>query len=144
MRAIEVSPGLWIRGQINIIPSQAILQLHEKNIHSLLSVSPQGDGLWSQHVIDYRHQPLSDGKNISPLIDELADWVWERVLGGVMVTCHAGRNRSGLIVAKVLMRLYTLTGEEALEVLRSKRPGAIANPAFEEYLKGLPKYDSRS
>jgi protein-tyrosine phosphatase len=144
---IEVSPGLWIRGQLNEKRGQgeAIAYLQQLGIHSVMSVHPRGEPmLIGQSAIAYRHESLSDGKKISSRVQDIADWVWEHVLGGVLVTCHAGRNRSGLIVALTLMRLYTLSGEEALLMLRSQRPRAVANPAFEEYLKGLPKYDYRS
>ena len=139
MKAIEVLDGLWIRGRLNsaLTTQQAVAELKELGITSVLSVHPQGDTmLLGQNEIDYKHVPLSDGKKIPDVIEELADWVYERV-PSTLVMCRAGRNRSGLIVALTIMRIKKVSGPVALDVLRNKRPRAIANPAFEKYLLGL-------
>lgn len=53
----------------------------------------------------------------------------------VLVTCMAGRNRSGLLVALVLMRLYPCkSAREIIEMVRDRRKGAngpvLCNPMF--------------
>lgn len=48
----------------------------------------------------------------------------------VLVTCNAGRNRSGLIVALVIL---LLTGESPSKIVRhikARRRGALTNPSF--------------
>jgi protein-tyrosine phosphatase len=48
----------------------------------------------------------------------------------VLVTCNAGRNRSGLIVA---LTLLLLTGERSNTIIRhvkARRRGALTNPTF--------------
>lgn len=56
----------------------------------------------------------------------------------VLVTCYAGRNRSGLIVAMALMDLYGMSGAEAARLVREKRQTpmgpALANPQFRAML----------
>jgi hypothetical protein len=53
----------------------------------------------------------------------------------VYVMCKQGLNRSGLVLGRVL-RALGLSGEEAVRTLRSQRPGAVANLAFERLLHG--------
>lgn len=53
----------------------------------------------------------------------------------VLVTCMAGRNRSGLVSALVLMTRRGLTGEEAVAYIQAKRPNALSNDSFAEWLR---------
>ena len=56
----------------------------------------------------------------------------------VLVTCLAGRNRSGLIVAMAIMELYGVDGVEAARLVRQKRKTpmgpALSNPQFRAML----------
>lgn len=92
----------------------------------------------------YIHLPVPDG-----VLDEkarrrfmlAADVALARVQSGspVIVHCNAGRNRAGLLSALVLRQLLNVSGEEAMAMVRSVRPRAIANPRFEKWLKSLGK-----
>ncbi len=52
----------------------------------------------------------------------------------VYVMCKQGLNRSGLMLGRILRELG-LTGEQAVHTLRTQRPGALANLAFERLLR---------
>ncbi|MCS6886019.1 MAG: dual specificity protein phosphatase family protein [Acidobacteriota bacterium] len=54
----------------------------------------------------------------------------------VLTHCKMGLNRSALLLGVTLAYLG-LSGQEALQLLRSKRPGALFNPIFSEYLESL-------
>lgn len=71
-------------------------------------------------------------------VDHVARWVNAcRETGPVAVTCQAGLNRSGLVVARALM-LEGRTADEAIALIREKRsPAVLCNPAFEEWLRSL-------
>lgn len=143
MKAIEVIDGLWIRGGLNnnVGTRETVRQLKELGVRAVLSVHPRGEPMLDdQDDIHYKHSPFSDGKKLPVNKDELVEWVCSHG-PGVLVTCRAGRNRSGLIVALSLMSILRVDGKTALELLRSKRPGAVANPAFEAYIEGLYDYD---
>jgi protein-tyrosine phosphatase len=56
----------------------------------------------------------------------------------VVVTCHAGVNRSGLVTALAVMELTDCSGKEAITTIRKARPFALTNPAFRSYLGSLP------
>lgn len=66
------------------------------------------------------------------LIERTAQRVTERVRHKqrVLVTCRAGRNRSGLVTALALTRLYQISGSEAVRWVKEKRELALTNPAF--------------
>lgn len=66
-----------------------------------------------------------------------ADWVVEMFEAGrrVLVTCAAGRNRSGLVSALALMKRRGLSGEEAVARVQAMRKDALTNESFAEYVR---------
>ena len=55
----------------------------------------------------------------------------------VLVTCMAGRNRSGLVSAIAIHRLTQKPGVECIELIQSKRPHALRNPQFNWVLRNI-------
>ena len=55
----------------------------------------------------------------------------------VLIHCAMGLNRSPLM-AGVAMTCLGRSGEEAVRILQAKRPGALYNPVYAEYLRALP------
>ena len=56
----------------------------------------------------------------------------------VLVRCWMGLNRSGLVVALVLMRLG-YSAADAIDLIRTQRSRfALCNPLFVQYLEALP------
>ncbi len=85
--------------------------------------------------------PIPDGKeiNLPGLLDVVEGAVRTIRAGGTVLTiCHAGRNRSGLVSTLIVHRLLGCSGEKALQLVRAKRPRAVANPVFEKILCALP------
>lgn len=65
-----------------------------------------------------------------------ADW---KAGKKVLIRCQAGLNRSGLIMALVLMK-EGYTADEAITLIREKRSEwALCNKTFEEWLRDLPQ-----
>lgn len=56
----------------------------------------------------------------------------------MLVTCHMGLNRSGLMSALLLHHAYGLSGIEAVNRVRTKRPNALGNHSFVDYLRRIP------
>lgn len=54
----------------------------------------------------------------------------------VLSHCGMGYNRSALVAGLILIELG-MTGTEAVARLRARRPGALFNPNFAEYLERL-------
>jgi protein-tyrosine phosphatase len=55
----------------------------------------------------------------------------------VLAHCGMGYNRSALMAGVILTEIG-LTGEQAVARLRERRPGALFNETFAEYLASLP------
>ena len=72
-----------------------------------------------------------------PEIRQLADWLHSEWKMGKRVAgkCQAGWNRSGLVVALVLLR-EGYSADEAIRLIRERRsPNALCNPYFVEFIR---------
>jgi hypothetical protein len=56
--------------------------------------------------------------------------------GTVVITCAAGLNRSGLVMALTLLELG-VEPRHAIDVIRRARPGALCNPHFEQLILNM-------
>jgi len=72
----------------------------------------------------------------SDAVNDIANNVIQEIRRGgkVLVTCMAGRNRSGLVVATVLCKMKELSGEKAVYLIRQLRFNALTNPQFVDHL----------
>lgn len=80
--------------------------------------------------------PQIDLNELEALVSNLCD----ALLDGrkVLVHCGAGINRSGLVAAMVMRRLFGLSGVDATAYIRARRgPEALSNPWFASYLASL-------
>jgi hypothetical protein len=88
--------------------------------------------------------PLDDSDGPTPEEAAIATAGAERVLDAlsrnkrVLVSCQAGRNRSGLISALVLAGRYGLSGKAAAQIVRLRRKGALTNESFSKFLSSIP------
>ena len=89
--------------------------------------------------VDVLHAPMDDDyRPLTPAERETARTarreVAVRLLEGrrVLVTCHAGLNRSGLVSALSLLRIAPrgFTPYDAVRLVQSRRAGALRNPYF--------------
>lgn len=56
----------------------------------------------------------------------------------ILITCMAGRNRSGIVTALLLRKILGVTSDQAIEMVRAARgPHALSNPTFVRYLKSI-------
>jgi protein-tyrosine phosphatase len=58
----------------------------------------------------------------------------------VLSHCGMGFNRSALVAGQILHYLG-MSGPDIVDRLRERRPGALFNDVFAEYLKSLPAAD---
>ena len=82
------------------------------------------------------HPQLPDVQVMTILVDTIV-----RLIGAghkVLVHCHKGKSRSGMINALVAMQLLGISGADAVDLVRRQRPGALGNQAFATYVQGLP------
>jgi protein-tyrosine phosphatase len=92
------------------------------------------------NAILYVYHPILD-QDLPDLskIEALARLVAELVSEGhrVLVHCRMGLNRSVLVIATALTYMG-MTGEQAVGLLRERRPGALFNESFAAHVLGLP------
>jgi protein-tyrosine phosphatase len=90
----------------------------------------------------YLWKPIADGairsqEELKTLAEEVYS-LQAKQGGAVLVYCNAGRNRSSLMSALLLMRHTGCSGAVAVQALRRARPNALANPDFVTFLEGIP------
>ncbi|WP_350326129.1 protein-tyrosine phosphatase family protein [Streptomyces katrae] len=102
---------------------------------SLFSRPGHGPDPRVEHLLaEMPDRPLTAGQIHT--VQQLARTAAQAVRAGrtVLVRCHSGYNRSGLVVAQALIELGWET-TTAVETIRKKRsPMALNNRIFEEYL----------
>jgi Predicted protein-tyrosine phosphatase len=99
--------------------------------------------------IELLHSPIKNYN--APTIEQvefILNWINQKLREGkrVMVHCRGGQGRTGTIIASYLMHEYGYTAEEAINFVRSLRPGSIENYSqvrflrfYENYLKNKHK-----
>lgn len=134
-------PGTWqVRDRLLVSKTPTVDVLERVGATAVISLSRKG--VEAEAVGDrwHWHVPIPDGRRVdAALVESIAQTAAGLHVVGhtVVLHCLAGRNRSALVAALVLRRLEGLTGEAALEEVRRLRPRALANPVFEELLRGL-------
>ncbi|MFJ3666388.1 dual specificity protein phosphatase family protein [Streptomyces sp. NPDC090106] len=136
----EIVPGLWMGGHEfrgrSGQPEPAVVRDEFDLVQTLLRLPGHGPepGV-EHHVWPIPDGPL-DGTQLAGVI-RLARAAGEAVDEGrrVLVRCHHGYNRSGLVVAQSLIRAG-YSAEEAIRLIRSRRsPWALHNDLFVDYLR---------
>ena len=145
MKLYEIVPGkVYQRGEFMDFPREFKLkELRKHGIDIVVNVWSRPDMEISQEMFRYIHWPIPDGE-LRDSDRRFLEGMALRVAGDilhedhkVLVHCHAGRNRSALVSALLVRQLLDLSGEQAIEYVRERRPNALANEHFCNYLKGL-------
>jgi hypothetical protein len=134
---IDNSGGLFLSPDIDNWP--AIEALGISAVIDLDGDLDAGVPTKPDHML-YVYFPFNDhGLPDRVKLHALASLGAELVGSGRKVLCHClmGFNRSALIAGLILVHLG-MSGPEALAILRDRRPGALYNPVYAEYLTSLP------
>jgi len=96
--------------------------------------------------IDYLHLVVEDFG--APSMEELiqaVDFIDQQISSGrpVMVHCAAGKGRTGAVLGAYLVKKQNLTAEQAIEKLRSMRPGSVQSISQETAVSMYEKYLKR-
>ncbi len=134
MNATEIIPNLWMGGEIvPALPDEydAVMGLRWEAEDYALPLRRQ------KRLKQFAWVPMVDGPVLPDpvnlgtavrLVDEWSSNGWK-----VLVHCGEGKNRSGLVVALALIRRFHAP-QEAIDLIRSKRPGALNNQAFVTFI----------
>ncbi|MGW4812327.1 protein phosphatase [Kitasatospora cineracea] len=135
----EIVPGLWMGGHHWVDAAgqrrPALVGAEFDLVVSLFTAEGHGPGPGVPHrLVPVPDGPLDAGQLAG--VQAAAREVAEAVGAGraVLVRCRSGYNRSGLVVAQVLVELG-LDSTEAVRRVRARRsPWALHNALFVEYL----------
>jgi len=141
----EILPGLWVGGCSDSDTIEGVLKGEIKpkplskeqfdTVVTLYSFANPCDWLVKELRYGYYDAPTMQGIDMAT-IDQIvdiahADWRSGKRVG---VRCQLGINRSGLIMALILIK-EGYTADEAISLIRKKRsPYALFNKLFVEYL----------
>lgn len=93
------------------------------------------------------HAPMDDGEvvPVDTAMEASRIAAQHHVKGErILVCCHQGLNRSGLVTALTLRRLTGASGRRCVEKVQAARPWALCNDVFKRYLEQLPAARRRS
>lgn len=145
MKLYQIIPNLYQRGDtLRVDMAHKMAELDRLNIGLVVNLWNGGFDPVLQKAFgrDYLLTPIQDGQKVPgnanafwPAV-EMAAYRLEQG-SGVLVQCHAGRNRSSLFSALVVRQVLWLTGREAANIVLNKRPNAFGNRSFLEYLQML-------
>ncbi|MEV8096919.1 protein phosphatase [Kitasatospora sp. NPDC085879] len=135
----EIVPGLWMGGHYWTDPAGE-LQLAVAGgefdlVVSLYAAPGHGPAPGVEHLVaEIPDAPLAAGqiKDVQRLARAAAQAVSAR--RAVLVRCHSGYNRSGLVVAQALVELGAEPAAAVGLVRRRRSPWALHNHVFEDYL----------
>jgi len=146
MKIYPILPGsLYQSGktdELTIDQKKGLLSMYRLNI--IVNLWHTADEQLVQITDLYIHQYYPDGKtNIFAPLQTLADELAVRMQNGsiVLVHCWGGRNRSALLNAMLVMRLWKCDGEKAFNHIKECRPSSFSNKFFEQWLREQGVYD---
>ncbi|RCI01401.1 dual specificity phosphatase 12 [Rhizopus stolonifer] len=109
--------------------------LKENKITHVLSL---GDFNYQSDGIQYKNIPMMDieGQNIIQYFDETNTFIQEAYKEGgrILIHCQAGVSRSPTVLAACLMKSKKIKRDDALAIIRQKRPSIAPNDGFMEQL----------
>lgn len=117
-----------------------ILLRDEPRFDAILNLFQWGEYIVPPGVEQLTVEMYDSLSEISEQVDDLADTVIQWLKDGkrVLVHCQAGLNRSSLVVARILMKKYKMTADEAINLIREQRsPICLCNQTFEDHLREL-------
>jgi hypothetical protein len=136
-KAIEVFPGLYQGSKIS--SNEDIEIIRELKIKTIIDLEGGFDPPMA-FIDSYLFWPILD----LPFLPDLQGLLMVCSFGKsvldyhrrLLVHCRCGLNRSGLVCGRI-MALKGLHGPEILRKITEKVPGALWNPIFREYVRGL-------
>lgn len=145
IRLHEVRPHLYQRGHMEQYSATQKGQLvYEYGLQLVIGTfrrpDPDLPDVMAQAGGRYVHVAFPDGRKVDvDGYDALAQQGAETIRqgGAVLVHCHGGRNRSGLVNALIVRELDGCSGEEAMLRVKAARKGSLVNEHFCNYLMGL-------
>jgi hypothetical protein len=143
----EIIPGLFLGNEFgagrqysrNDSLEEKERALKERGITHILCATLPSKAYFEGKFI-YEYIPIRDesSEKLSFYLSKAYDFIESgREEGGVFVHCAAGSSRSASLVIGYMMKKFSLSYENALHYVQSKRPCVKPNPGFEVELRCL-------
>ena len=140
LRLYPIIPGLYQSAKTNDLTyAEKEILIHTYKIDVVVNLWHTADETMANIVgSGYIHRYLPDGK--TPIFDEverIAELVTPLIRKGKVILshCYGGRNRSGLLNALIVMRVFQCDGKIAYEYVRKRRPNSLVNETFASWLQ---------
>ena len=137
MEIVEIKPGLY---QSSAFIDQDFSHLKKLGIGVVIDLEggfdPQFPGLSSYLYWPIEDMPWLPDKEQLHSVAEYGYRMWKKSQQKVLVHCSGGLNRSGLVNG-VILNCDGMPGKDAVKLIREKRPGALFNLIFANYLENL-------
>jgi protein-tyrosine phosphatase len=136
-RGFEVFPNLFQGSQIKT--QEDIEKVRDLKIQTIIDLEGGFDPPMG-FLDSYLYWPILD----LPILPDIENLFCVAAFGAhklnsqkkVLVHCKQGLNRSGLVCGRI-MNVMGWRGPEILKVINEKIPGALWNPIFREFIRGL-------
>jgi broad-specificity NMP kinase len=139
LKVHTIIPGkLYQRGEfVKLSLKEKLSELQRLRVNIIVNLWNIPDILLKDEIPYYYHLPIpdstiKDSQLLLHTVKEVAQLIKNG--GNAIVHCHAGRNRSGLFNALLCMNLLGMSGTEAIEHVRKRRPNALANENFVKFI----------
>ncbi|MCX4529745.1 dual specificity protein phosphatase family protein [Streptomyces sp. NBC_01551] len=135
----EISPGLWMGGHVWTDPAgelRPVVVADEFDlVISLFTRSGHGPGPDAEHLVALMPDAALTAGQLHT-VRRLARAASGALDAGrtILVRCHSGYNRSGLVVAQCLMERGLAAADAIALVRRRRSPWALHNATFTAYL----------
>lgn len=135
----QITPLLWIGG-IPIRYGRVAKEMLDAEIQVLISTTQRRPH--AHHGMEVMRVPFDDHRGHLPDFDLLRPGIDKtrealEAEKRVLVHCAYGLNRSSLIASVALHETYGWSGVKISSLIRSRRAGALWNPAYRAYVEGL-------
>lgn len=137
----EVIPErLWFSARTHQISYEDCLALiHGYRLTSVVNLWHTIDERVVKHVPSYFHLSIPDGRmnaDVAAKVERLVKQITAELDldGRVLIHCWGGRNRSGMVAARVYSERIGVRGIDAVERIKQARKGALGNQHFVTYI----------
>jgi protein-tyrosine phosphatase len=136
----EIRPGLWMGGHYWTDSAGELQAAVVKDEFDLVISLYTRPGHGPAGKVEHRVAEMPDAALSAFQIDQVRQLAViaataVRTGGTTLVRCHAGYNRSGLVVAQTLIELGADARDAILQIRQRRSPWALHNELFAQYLE---------
>jgi protein-tyrosine phosphatase len=131
----EIVPKVYVSGFPDIAVRKQMRKLGIQRVISLTHKEPPELGIPVERFPFTDSVTKYDVTQVQKAVDRTIQAMQDGEI--LLVHCAYGLNRSPLVTALALHQFTNLSGPWVLNLIRSKRPGALHNPMYAEWLESL-------